>query len=224
MNAIIGYANLASRHIDDTERLKKYMKNIQSCGQNLLSLLNDVLDLARIENNKTEMEYVISDIGADFETWVMMFLNQAEEKKQTITKTKHLLYPYVYMDVSHVSEIFINIISNAIKYTNNGGVINCDISQAPGKKNGWCDVIITVKDNGNGMPETIIRQLEEIRENGILKEKEHIGIFNIQQRLLLLYGKEYGLTVERLKPSGTAVTICIPKTKGEKGYESGNYR
>ena len=123
MNAIIGYADLASRHIDDTERLKKYMKNIQSCGQNLLSLLNDVLDLARIENNKTEMEYVISDIGADFETWVMMFLNQAEEKKQTITKTKHLLYPYVYMDVSHVSEIFINIISNAIKYTNNGGVI-----------------------------------------------------------------------------------------------------
>lgn len=123
MNAIIGYADLASRHIDDAERLKKYMKNIQSCGQNLLSLLNDVLDLARIENNKTEMEYVISDIGADFETWVMMFLNQAEEKKQTITKTKHLLYPYVYMDVSHVSEIFINIISNAIKYTNNGGVI-----------------------------------------------------------------------------------------------------
>ena len=74
------------------------------------------------------------------------------------------------------------------------------------------------------MPETIIRQLEEIRENGILKEKEHIGIFNIQQRLLLLYGKEYGLTVEHVKPSGTAVTICIPKTKGEKGYESGNYR
>lgn len=134
MNAIIGYADLASRHIDDAERLKKYMKNIQSCGQNLLSLLNDVLDLARIENNKTEMEYVISDIGADFETWVMMFLNQAEEKKQTITKTKHLLYPYVYMDVSHVSEIFINIISNAIKYTNNGGVINCDISQAAWQK------------------------------------------------------------------------------------------
>ena len=49
MNAIIGYANLASRHIDDTERLKKYMNNIQACGQNLLSLLNDVLDLARIE-------------------------------------------------------------------------------------------------------------------------------------------------------------------------------
>lgn len=77
MNAIIGYANLASRHIDDPERLKRYMNNIQACGQNLLSLLNDVLDLARIENNKTEMEYVISDIGADFETWVMMFLNQA---------------------------------------------------------------------------------------------------------------------------------------------------
>ena len=71
-------------------------------------------------------------------------------------------------------------------------------------------IYITVKDNGNGMPETIIRQLEEIRENGILKEKEHIGIFNIQQRLLLLYGKEYGLTVEHVKPSGTITVLILP--------------
>ena len=58
---------------------------------------------------------------------------------------------------SHLSEIFINIISNAIKYTNNGGVINCDISQTPGKKNGWCDVIITVKDNGIGMSDQFFK-------------------------------------------------------------------
>ena len=66
------------------------------------------------------------------------------------------------------------------------------------------------------MPETIIRQLEEIRENGILKEKEHIGIFNIQQRLLLLYGKEYGLTVERVKPIGDSSNHLYSQNKGGK--------
>ncbi len=63
MNAIIGYADLASRHSDDPVKLKKYMENIQVCGQNLLMLLNNVLDLARIENDKTEMEYSVSDVG-----------------------------------------------------------------------------------------------------------------------------------------------------------------
>lgn len=62
MNAIIGYADLASRHSDDTAKLKKYMENIQVCGQNLLMLLNNVLDIAWIENDKTEMEYSVSDV------------------------------------------------------------------------------------------------------------------------------------------------------------------
>ena len=212
MNAIIGYANLASRHIDDPERLKRYMNNIQACGQNLLSLLNDVLDLARIENNKTEMEYVISDIGADFETWVMMFLNQAEEKKQTITETKHLLYPYVYMDVSHVSEIFINIISNAIKYTNNGGVINCDISQVPGKKNGWCDVIITVKDNGIGMSDQFLKHIYEPFErerNSTISRVEGSGIgMGIVKRLVELM--DGSVDVQSKIGEGSAFTVTIP--------------
>ena len=212
MNAIIGYADLASRHIDDTERLKKYMKNIQSCGQNLLSLLNDVLDLARIENNKTEMEYVISDIGADFETWVMMFLNQAEEKKQTINKTKHLLYPYVYVDVSHLSEIFINIISNAIKYTNTGGVINCDISQTPGKKNGWCDVIITVKDNGIGMSDQFLKHIYEPFErerNSTISRIEGSGIgMGIVKRLVELM--DGSVDVQSKIGDGSTFTVTIP--------------
>ena len=212
MNAIIGYANLASRHIDDPERLKRYMNNIQLCGQNLLSLLNDVLDLARIENNKTEMEYVISDIGADFETWVMMFLNQAEEKKQTINKTKHLLYPYVYVDVSHLSEIFINIISNAIKYTNTGGVINCDISQTPGKKNGWCDVIITVKDNGIGMSDQFLKHIYEPFErerNSTISRIEGSGIgMGIVKRLVELM--DGSVDVQSKIGEGSAFTVTIP--------------
>ena len=80
MNAIIGYADLASRHLDDPAKLKNYMENIQVCGQNLLMLLNNVLDLARIENDKTEMEYSVSDIEKDFRNCVAMFRNQADSK------------------------------------------------------------------------------------------------------------------------------------------------
>ena len=104
MNAIIGYADLASRHSDDPAKLKNYMENIQVCGQNLLMLLNNVLDLARIENDKTEMEYSVSDVDKDFRNCIAMFRNQADSKGQTLTVTAHLLHPYVYVDIPHLTE------------------------------------------------------------------------------------------------------------------------
>ena len=95
MNAIIGYADLAARHSDEPAKLEKYMENIQVCGQNLLMLLNNVLDLARIENDKTEMEYSVSDVEKDFRNCIAMFQNQADSKGQTLTVTTHLLHPYI---------------------------------------------------------------------------------------------------------------------------------
>lgn len=104
MNAIIGYADLASRHLDDPAKLEKYMENIQVCGQNLLMLLNNVLDLARIENDKTEIEYSVSDIEKDFRNCIAIFQNQADSKGQTLMVTTQLLYPYVYADIPHLTE------------------------------------------------------------------------------------------------------------------------
>lgn len=136
----------------------------------------------------------------------------AEEKKQTINKTKHLLYPYVYVDVSHVSEIFINIISNAIKYTNNGGVINCDISQVPGKKNGWCDVIITVKDNGIGMSDQFLKHIYEPFErerNSTISRVEGSGIgMGIVKKLVELM--DGSVDVQSKIGDGSTFTVTIP--------------
>ena len=134
MNAIIGYADLASRHLDDPAKLEKYMENIQGCGQNLLVLLNNVLDLARIENDKTEIEYSVADIEKDFRNCIAMFQNQADSKGQTLTVTAHLLHPYIYADVPHLTEVCTNLVSNAVKYTGDGGSIHCDITQKPGEK------------------------------------------------------------------------------------------
>ena len=115
MNAIIGYADLAARHSDEPAKLEKYMENIQVCGQNLLMLLNNVLDLARIENDKTEMEYSVSDVEKDFRNCIAMFRNQADSKNQTLTVTTHLLHPYIYADVPHLTEVCTNLVSNAVK-------------------------------------------------------------------------------------------------------------
>ena len=134
MNAIIGYANLATRHVNDTEKLSRYLEKIQVCGEELLSLLNNVLNLARIENNKIEMEYTVSNVYESFENYVTMFQQQAESKNQTLSLTEQIMYPYVYMDAPHLSEICLNIISNAIKYTNDGGTISCNVSQTASEK------------------------------------------------------------------------------------------
>ena len=150
MNAIIGYAELASRHLQETDKLGRYLEEIQICGKELLSMLGNVLDLARIENNKVEMEYTVSNVHECFENCVIMFQQQAESKNQTISLTEQIMYPYVYMDAPHLSEVCLNIISNAIKYTNTGGWISCNVVQKSCEKEDWCNMIISITDNGIG--------------------------------------------------------------------------
>lgn len=81
---------------------------------------------------------------------VIMFQQQAESKNQTISLTEQIMYPYVYMDEPHLSEVCLNIISNAIKYTNTGGWISCNVVQKSCEKEDWCNMIISITDNGIG--------------------------------------------------------------------------
>ena len=212
MNAIIGYADLAARHSDDPAKLKKYMENIQVCGQNLLMLLNNVLDLARIENDKTEIEYTVSDVEKDFRNCIVMFRNQADSKGQTLTVTTHLLHPYIYADVPHLTEVSTNLVSNAVKYTGNGGTICCDIAQKPGEKAGWCDTVITVADNGIGMSQEfqqhIFEPFERERTSTVSKvEGSGIGMGIVKKLVGLMGGT---VEVESKIGVGSTFTVTIP--------------
>ena len=212
MNAIIGYADLASRHSDDPAKLKKYMENIQVCGQNLLVLLNNVLDLARIENDKTEMEYSVSDVEKDFRNCIAMFQNQADSKGQTLTVTTHLLHPYIYADVPHLTEVCTNLVSNAVKYTGTGGTICCDIAQKPGEKAGWCDTVITVADDGIGMSQEfqqhIFEPFERERTSTVSKvEGSGIGMGIVKKLVELMGGT---VEVESKIGVGSTFTVTIP--------------
>ena len=212
MNAIIGYADLASRHLDDPAKLEKYMENIQVCGQNLLMLLNNVLDLARIENDKTEIEYSVSDIEKDFRNCIAMFQNQADSKGQTLTVTAQLQHPYVYADIPHLTEVCTNLVSNAVKYTGACGMIHCDITQKPGKKEGWCDTVITVADNGIGMSQEfqkhIFEPFERERTSTVSKvEGSGIGMGIVKKLVGLMGGT---VEVESKIGVGSTFTVTIP--------------
>lgn len=212
MNAIIGYADLASRHSDDPEKLKKYMENIQVCGQNLLMLLNNVLDLARIENDKTEMEYSISDVEKDFRNCIAMFRNQADSKGQTLTVTTQLQYPYIYADIPHLTEVCTNLVSNAVKYTGAGGTIRCDVTQKPGEKAGWCDTVVTVADDGIGMSQEfqkhIFEPFERERTSTVSKvEGSGIGMGIVKKLVGLMGGT---VEVESKIGVGSTFTVTVP--------------
>ena len=212
MNAIIGYADLASRHSDDPAKLKKYMENIQVCGQNLLMLLNNVLDLARIENDKTEMEYSVSDVEKDFRNCIAMFRNLADSKGQTLMVTTQLLHPYIYADIPHLTEVCTNLVSNAVKYTGAGGTICCDVTQKPGKKEGWCDTVVTVADNGIGMSQEfqkhIFEPFERERTSTVSKvEGSGIGMGIVKKLVGLMGGT---VEVESRIGVGSTFTVTIP--------------
>ena len=212
MNAIIGYADLASRHLDDPAKLEKYMENIQICGQNLLVLLSNVLDLARIENDKTEIEYSVSDVEKDFRNCIAMFQNQADSKGQTLTVTAQLQHPYVYADIPHLTEVCTNLVSNAVKYTGACGTIHCDITQKPGKKEGWCDTVITVADNGIGMSQEfqkhIFEPFERERTSTVSKvEGSGIGMGIVKKLVGLMGGT---VEVESKIGVGSTFAVTIP--------------
>ena len=212
MNAIIGYADLASRHLDDPAKLEKYMENIQVCGQNLLMLLNNVLDLARIENDKTEMEYSVSDVDKDFRNCIAMFQNQADSKGQTLTVTTQLPYPYIYADIPHLTEVCTNLVSNAVKYTGAGGTIRCGVTQKPGEKEGWCDTVVTVADNGIGMSQEfqkhIFEPFERERTSTVSKvEGSGIGMGIVKKLVGLMGGT---VEVESKIGVGSTFAVTIP--------------
>lgn len=211
MNAIIGYVELARRHLDEPQKLNEYMDNISSCGQKLLSMLNNVLDLARIENNKADIEETIENIGDTVSSSIAMFRDAAEKKNQTIAYKQDLPEPYVYVDSVHLSEIVMNILSNAVKYTGNGGSIEVSVRQEK-KDDGWCNTVVSVVDTGIGMSEEFQQHIFEefARErSSTVSGVDGAGLgMGIVKRLVDLMGGK--ITVQSRIGVGSTFTVSIP--------------
>ena len=218
MNAIIGYAELADNHMAEPDKLKRYLENIRVCGKKMLSIIDNVLELARIENNETTLEESVTKADESLDSCIIMFQEHLKEKKQTLTTTKDILYPYVYMDGSRVSEILLNILSNAIKYTGEGGDIACSLRQKPYEKEGWCLLEIAIRDNGIGMSEEFQKHIFESfsRErtstaSGI--EGTGLGMGIVKKLVDLMHGT---IEIKSALGEGSEFTVSIPCRIGKK--------
>ena len=212
MNAIIGYAELSRNHLHEPDKLSEYLSNIRTRGQKMLSIIDNILEIARIENNQIVLEESICNIEESFDSCIVMFNTAVQEKHQTITVHKQVANPYVYIDSSHLSEIVLNVISNAIKYTGQNGKIDCCLTQKPHEDADWCYMEISIADNGIGMSEEFQAHIFESfsREHsstisGI--EGTGLGMGIVKNLVDLMHGT---IEIQSSPGKGSTFTICIP--------------
>ena len=161
MNAIIGYAELTKKHLMEPEKLAEYVEHISTCGQRMLSMLDNILEVARIENDKIVIEESVTKAGDGIDSCAVMVDLALKKKNQTLKIQKDIRHPYVYLDTSRVTEVVLNILGNAIKYTGEGGTITCSVKQKPYPVEGWCMMEISIADTGIGMSEEFQKHIFE---------------------------------------------------------------
>ena len=160
MNAVIGFTTLAVSNIDNKEKVRDYLGKILSSSNHLLSLINDVLDMSRIESGKIhleETEVSLSDILHDLKTIISghIYAKQLELYMDAMDITDE----DVYCDKTRLNQVLLNLLSNAIKFTPAGGTVSVRLKQFPGAKKGSGLYEIRVKDSGIGMSQEFVQKI-----------------------------------------------------------------
>ncbi|ULQ60114.1 response regulator [Brucepastera parasyntrophica] len=165
LNAIIGFSRMAGE-TGDTEKTKEYLDNINTASGHLLNLINDILDISKIESGKMFLDESYTNTQNEIDTISSMIIPQVEAKKQNFTlSVSENLPQYVYCDSTHIKQIIINLLSNAVKFTPEGGNISLHIKAAE-IKNGFCTMEWRVKDNGIGIEPEFLEKLFQPFEQG----------------------------------------------------------
>ncbi len=162
MNAIIGFAVLAVSHIDEKEMVKDYLEKILTSSDHLLSLLNDVLDMSRIESGKMQIEETTNNLLEIVNEIESIQQGEAIRKGQKfIVNTSSIVDEEIICDKLKLNQILLNCISNAIKFTNSGGIIHFDVIQKEKGSKGYAEYEFIVSDTGIGMSEEFLAHVFE---------------------------------------------------------------
>jgi len=154
MNAIVGFTDLAEEHADDSEQVRNYLDMISVSSQHLLSLINDVLDMSRIESGKLTIEEENVDLEELIDDIRLITQADVEAKNLELSiDTGNLKHGNVVTDKLHLSQVLLNILSNAIKFTPEGGTINFSAGERPAGSEESAEYEFRIKDNGIGMSE-----------------------------------------------------------------------
>ncbi|MEE1377102.1 MAG: ATP-binding protein [Oribacterium sp.] len=151
MNAIMGFTELLNRNIDDQEKARGYLRKIQNASSLLLTIINQVLEMARIESGTVTLKLEATDLSALFHSVNTVFEADIQKKNIQYSEDAHVPHQFAYCDKTKLEEIYLNIVSNAIKYTTDGHAIRVEIHELPSEDKKKACYRFTCEDSGIGM-------------------------------------------------------------------------
>ena len=161
MNVIIGYTGLASSHIDNKEQVQDYLAKIGQSSEHLLSLINDVLDMSRIESGKVSIKEDNEDLGEILHTLRNIVQADINGKQLDFFLDTDVTHQYISCDKLRLNQVLLNILSNSIKYTQPGGMVSLRVKETGLTESGYGKYEFRIKDNGMGMSEEFLKTIYE---------------------------------------------------------------
>ena len=158
MNAIVGLTTLMENELDQPEKLAEHLHKLESSGQLLLGIINNILDMSRIESGKTTLSVEPMHLSQQLDQLSTMIRAQASEKAQTFTVSTHLRHENLLADPTRLNQVLMNILSNAVKYTPRGGHIRFEVEELPRNEH-YAKYRFVVQDDGIGMSEAYQKTL-----------------------------------------------------------------
>ena len=227
MNAILGYAQLMEDEMKgkDLPETSEYLKKLQQSGNLLLSIINNVLDMARIESGRMEIDENYGMIEDIWQTLFEIFDDEAEKKNIALHYTINVEHEHILTDVTKVKEIFVNILSNTMKYTPSGGSVMINIDELPCSGPGYMIVRTRVSDTGIGMSQEYLTNIFEAftRERNTTKSKiagTGLGMSIVKKYVELLGGT---IDVESELGKGSTFTVTLKHKIADENYYVKNY-
>ena len=213
MNAIIGFTTLAVSNIDNENKVRDYLRKILSSSNHLLSLINDILDMSRIESGKLHMEETevsLSEVLHDLKTIIsgQIHAKQLDLYMDAMDVTNE----EVYCDKMRLNQVLLNLLSNAIKFTPAGGTVSVRLKQYPGNVRGSTLYEIRVKDNGIGMSQEFVQNIFspfERERTSTVSRTQGTGLgMAITKNIVDMMGGTIEVQTEQGK--GTEFIVCLP--------------
>ena len=226
MNAIIGFSDLLEKHIDEKEKVQDYAEKIRSSSAFLLSLINYVLEMARIESGKAVLREEVGDVPELMQTLSDVFEPSVQQKGLTCTYHTEVEHNCVICDRTKIREILLNIISNAIKYTPEGGHIAVSVTESAAGKADKGRYTFVVKDDGIGMSEEYLPHIFEefTREHTSTESKvvgTGLGLPIVKSLVEWMHGS---IDVQSKLGQGTTVTVTLDFPLAAEGQKAAEER
>ena len=211
MNAIIGFSDLLEKNLDDRVKAKGYLKKIQSSSNLLLTIINQVLEMARIESGKAVLTLELCNLSALFHSVNLVFEEDVKKKGIHFYVKTNVGHKYAYCDQTKLQEIYLNIVSNAIKYTPQDHAITINIQEVPSMQENLARYIFICEDTGYGMSEDFVPHIfEEFSREHTTTENKIIGTglgLSIVKSMIDLMGGT--IQVESHEGKGTKFTVDV---------------